>query len=363
MKAEINQSILDLKKRVALLVERLALAEKKKEIADLEEQTTKKDFWADKEKAEKLMKKLGGLKEEVKEIGKIKEKLISSEELLSLAREEKAQDLEFVEKELKEIKKSLEKMELRIFLAGLYDPNDAILSVHAGQGGTEACDWAAMLQRMYFRFAERKGWKVQMVEERAGEEAGIKSVTLFIRGRFAYGLLKKEKGTHRLVRLSPFNAKALRQTSFAQVEVMPIFEEESEEIKLNPKDLQIGFSRASGHGGQNVNKVSTAVRIKHIPTGVVVEAQTQRYQEQNRKIAMQILQGKLWQLQQQEREKKEKEIKGEYKIAGWGHQIRSYVLHPYKLVKDLRTGWEEKNPQAVLDGELDGFIQAEVKGL
>lgn len=217
-----------------------------------------------------------------------------------------------------------------------------------------------MLKRMYLRYAEKKGWKVQVLEESQGEEAGIKSVTLAISGRYAYGYLRHEKGTHRLVRQSPFNADNLRQTSFALVEVMPEIEAETD-VVIKPDDLEIEFYRSSGSGGQNVNKVSTAVRLKHLPTGLVVESQTQRFQEQNRKLALKILKGKLWQIEEEKRLQQLKQIKGEHKAASWGNQIRSYVLHPYKQVKDLRTEFVSQQPTAVLGGELDGFIEAELK--
>ncbi len=363
MKADIKELVDKLEKRIDFLMKKLSIEEKKKKIASLEKETARKDLWKNKEEARGLLKKLGGLKEEIEGSEKIKESLDSLKELLEITEDKDRQDLEFIKKQAEKLKESLEKLELVTFLSGPYDENDAILSIHAGQGGTEACDWTAMLKRMYVQFIQKKNWKFEMVDQREGEEAGFKSVTFFVKGRLAYGFLKREAGTHRLVRLSPFNANNLRQTSFARVEVMPIFEKEKEEVIISPKDLEVDFFRSSGHGGQNVNKVSTAVRIKHIPSGIVVESQSQRYQEQNRKIAMQILQGKLWQLEEKEREEKKQEIKGEYKVAGWGNQIRSYVLQPYKLVKDLRTGWEEKDAQAVLDGRLDGFVNAELKGL
>lgn len=361
MKKEIQKTVSELKERFRQIIKKLSLPQKKEKIKTLEEESSKPDLWNERQKAEKLLKELGDLKAEIEEAKEIEEKLNSIEALIQITKDEAEEDLQVLQKELEGLIKQVDKLELNTFLSGPFDAGDAILSIHAGQGGTEACDWAQMLYRMYLRFCEKKGWKADIVDERPGEEAGIKSATMFIRGKFTYGWLKGEKGTHRLVRLSPFNANNLRQTSFAAVEVMPIFEPEQADIQIKPQDLEISFSRSSGHGGQNVNKVSTAVRIKHIPTQIVVECQTQRYQEQNRKIALQILQGKLWELRQAKQEKQEQTIKGKYKVAGWGNQIRSYVLQPYKLVKDLRTGWEETNPEAVLDGELDGFMKAEMK--
>jgi peptide chain release factor 2 len=236
------------------------------------------------------------------------------------------------------------------------------MELHSGQGGVEAMDWTNMLYRMYTRYFDKKGWVHEVIEETPGEEAGLKSITLQVVGDYAYGFLKHEAGVHRLVRQSPFNADNLRQTSFALVEVMPEIEE-SAEIVLKDEDLDWDFYRSGGHGGQNVNKVSTAVRLKHIPSGIVVTAQTQRYQAQNREYALKILRAKLWLLQEEERKKQEANLKGGYKTPGWGNQIRSYVLHPYKMVKDLRTNYETGNAEAVLDGNLDEFIDEELRKL
>lgn len=267
-----------------------------------------------------------------------------------------------IETEIKKIEKRLFKFNIKTFLSGDHDKKNAILSIHAGQGGTEAMDWTSMLYRMYVRYFESKDWKAETLEMSEGEEAGIKSVTIKVNGNYAYGYLKNEAGTHRLVRQSPFNADKLRQTSFALVEVLPeLTESDESDVKINDEDLDWQFYRSSGHGGQNVNKVSTAVRLIHKPSGIVVTSQTQREQLQNRNNALAHLRAKLWLLQQGKEKESIKKLKGDYRPASWGTQIRSYVLHPYKMVKDLRTNVEISNPDSVLDGNIDPFIEAELK--
>jgi peptide chain release factor 2 len=251
-----------------------------------------------------------------------------------------------------------------MFLAGPYDAKNATMLIHAGQGGTEAMDWTSMLLRMYLRFCERRGWQTIILDSTSGEEAGIKSVTFLVKGLYAYGYLKNEAGTHRLVRQSPFNADNLRQTSFALVEVLPEFEEiDLPDIKIKDNDLEVSFFRSSSQGGQNVQKVSTAVRIIHKPTNIVVTAQSERFQEQNRKIALNLLRAKLWAREKEMAAKTKETIKGEYHPASWGTQIRSYVLHPYKMVKDLRTEVETSSTETVLDGDIDLFVDEELKRL
>ncbi len=304
------------------------------------------------------MQELSDLESEVEKWRSLERRIKEFGELVTLSQEE--EEAEFVDEiasEIEEIEQELGQMRWQLYMSGPHDAKDAIVSIHAGAGGTESQDWAEMLLRMYLRWAENKGYDAEIVDQTAGEEAGLKSVTLEIRGRYAYGYLQSERGVHRLVRISPFDNANRRHTSFALVEVMPDIGEEIE-IDIKEDDLRIDMFRASGHGGQNVQKNSTAIRITHEPTGIVVQCQNERSQIQNRRTAMSILKARLYDLERQKQEEEQAHLRGEHVEAGWGNQIRSYVLQPYRMVKDLRTDWQTGNTDAVLDGQIDDMMRA-----
>jgi peptide chain release factor 2 len=303
------------------------------------------------------MKRISTLKEEVDEWKTFVQRIHDSLELAGLGDESLRTELET---EIGNLCQELEKREFARMLSGKYDLGNALLAIHAGAGGVDAQDWAEMLQRMYLRWAEYRHYNSEILDLSEGEEAGIKSVTISIEGRYAFGYLRAEKGVHRLVRLSPFDAAHRRHTSFALVEVLPQIEDE-EEIQINPDDVRIDTYRSSGAGGQNVQKNATAVRLTHIPSGIVVTCQNERSQTQNRENAMRVLKSRLFELKQTEQENQMKELRGEYTKAEWGSQIRSYVLHPYQMVKDHRTDYEVGNAQSVLNGSIDGLIEAFLK--
>ena len=336
----------------------LDLDNKKKRIEELEADMEAPGFWDDTDKSQKAMKELKGLKDAFEKYDELTQSLEDVKVLIEMAEEENDTSLiPDIESEVISFEEKLESLRIDTILSGEYDKCNAILTLHAGAGGTESCDWCQMLFRMYTRWAERKGYQVQTIDYLEGEEAGIKSVTIEISGENAYGHLKSEHGVHRLVRISPFNAAGKRQTSFVSCDVMPDIEEDVD-IEINDDDLRIDTYRASGAGGQHINKTSSAIRITHIPTGIVVQCQNERSQHQNKDKAMQMLKAKLYLLKQQENAEKTSGIRGDVKDINFGNQIRSYVLQPYTMVKDHRTNKEVGNAQSVLDGNIDPFINA-----
>lgn len=337
------------------------VANKEKELAELEKQTTQNEFWSDAENSSKVLKKITSLKNKVNNFKKVKselDNLVDMNGLLQLE-EDEALAKELLHNTF-ELEKEIDKLEITTLLSGKYDINNAIITIHPGAGGTEAQDWAEMLYRMYTRWANANGYEVKELDYLDGEEAGLKSVTFLVSGDYAYGYLKGEMGVHRLVRISPFDAGGRRHTSFASVEVLPEIAEDIE-VDINPDDLRIDTYRASGAGGQHVNKTSSAIRITHIPTNIVVACQSERSQIQNRETAMKMLKSKLINLKEKEQKEKIEDLKGVQMDIAWGSQIRSYVFCPYTLVKDHRTNYEVGNVQAVMDGDLNGFMDAYLK--
>lgn len=346
---------------LAELKESLALNQKNDRIEELEHEMEEPDFWDEVERSQMVMKELKSLKDICDEIGALEVSYEDIQTMLDLGYEENDPDLiPEIEELFVVFEEQLEKLRISTLLSGEYDKDNAILTLHAGAGGTEACDWVSMLYRMYTRWATSKGFTTEVLDYLDGEEAGIKTVTVQINGENAFGYLKSERGVHRLVRISPFNAAGKRQTSFASCDVMPDIEEDVE-VDIAEDDLKIDTYRSSGAGGQHINKTDSAVRITHIPTGIVVQCQNERSQHSNKDKAMKMLKAKLLLLKQQANLEKISDIRGEILDNGWGSQIRSYVLQPYTMVKDHRTGEESSNTGAVLDGAIDGFMNAYLK--
>ncbi len=351
----------NLEPEIVELKEALGYDKLKAEIAELERQATAADFWDDMENSQKVLKKTSTLKAKVNAFDTLHSRYEDSVTLVELGNEEGELELyDEAAAEVEAVKKSLEELRLTTLLTGEYDANNAILTFHAGAGGTEAQDWAEMLFRMYNRWGERHGFKVKTLDYLDGDEAGLKSASIVIEGTNAYGYLKCEMGVHRLVRISPFDSSGRRHTSFASLEVMPEIDDDVE-VEIRPEDLHIDTYRSSGAGGQHVNKTDSAVRITHIPTGIVCACQNERSQIQNKAVAMKMLKSKLMEIKERENLEKIEDIKGVQKEIAWGSQIRSYVFMPYTLAKDHRTGFEMGNITAVMDGDIDGFINAYLK--
>ena len=332
-----------------------------KDLKELEVKTTNPDFWEDSKNSNIVLSKIKNLKNKCQKYRNLENEIDNTIELIELLKIEYDEDLaEEMVKDIKQIEKDIEKFEIETLLSGKYDKNNAILTIHPGAGGTEAQDWAEMLYRMYTRWANKSGYKVEELDYLEGDEAGLKSVTFEVTGENAYGYLKGEMGVHRLVRISPFDSGGRRHTSFASLEVLPEITDDID-LYINPDDIKMDVFRASGAGGQHINKTSSAVRLTHIPTGIITSCQTQRSQLQNREYAMKMLKSKLLDLKEREHKETIDELKGVQREIAWGSQIRSYVFCPYTLVKDHRTNYEVGNVQSVMDGELDGFIESYLK--
>jgi peptide chain release factor 2 len=339
----------------------LSIEASEKRLAELEHQMTLPGFYDDQGKSQKVISEMGEVKNKLERFGKLSTQYEEAQTLLEMIEEENDPSLAAEgEEAVNGVEKSIDELQLMTMLNGEYDHSNAILTFHAGTGGTEAQDWAEMLTRMYTRWAEAHGYTVEVLDVLEGDEAGIKSASMMIKGANAYGMLKSENGVHRLVRISPFDANARRQTSFSSLEVMPELDNNIK-VEINPADIEMQVYRSSGAGGQHINKTSSAVRLIHKPTGIVTSCQTQRSQLQNREYAMEMLKAKLYQIALQQHKDKVDDIKGVQNEIAWGHQIRSYVFMPYTLVKDHRTNYESGNVQAVMDGDLDGFIYAYLK--
>ena len=331
---------------------------KQTELANLNKSSEKEEFWSDNQSAQMTMKRISDLKDEIRLWEDINNSILT---YLDLSRSDDESMRADLESEAEKLAKQIERLELSTLLSGPYDKGNALLYINSGAGGTDAQDWGEMLLRMYLRWAEKNGYSTEILDRSDGEEAGIKSITILIEGKYAYGYLRSEKGVHRLVRQSPFDAAHRRHTSFVQVEILPEVAAEDPTVEIDPDDLVIDIYKSSGAGGQNVQKNATAIRITHKPTGIVVTCQNERSQVQNRENALKVLRGRLYDIKIREQEAHLSKLRGAYQKAEWGSQIRSYVLHPYQLVKDHRTEFEKGNTQAVLNGEIDEFIEAYLK--
>ncbi|PIP28119.1 MAG: peptide chain release factor 2 [Candidatus Moranbacteria bacterium CG23_combo_of_CG06-09_8_20_14_all_35_22] len=365
---EILNKIQELKIKLPTIRDYLDVNRKTQKITELTQKSEEGGFWNDSQNAGKIMQEIEELKKEVLEVEEIENRLKDAEEMVKILESEPAHNVSHneagreIEKEVMEIEEKINSLEFKTLFSEEYDRNDAIINIISGVGGVDAQDWSEMLLRMYLKWAERNNFKAKLMDETRGQEAGIKSATLEISGSFAYGYLKSEAGVHRLVRLSPFNADNLRQTSFALVEVMPVIAE-IKEVKINPQDLRVDVYRSSGAGGQSVNTTDSAVRITHLPTGVVVSCQNERSQLQNKEQAMKILRAKLHKKYLEDLEIEKMKLRGEQPSAEWGSQIRSYVIHPYKMVKDHRTKYETAGAESVLEGNLNEFMESYLKYL
>lgn len=360
---ELRPQIGELRNRLGELKTGLKIEPKKERIQDLDYQMAAPGFWDDPDKAQKVAQEANNLKSEVDTFTSLETKVDDLDTLWEMAMEEKDDTLvSEMESELEGAKHTLSELELGMLLSDEYDANNAIMNLHAGAGGTEAQDWTGMLLRMFTRYAEGKGFEVELLDVLPGEEAGTKCATLAIKGHNAYGFLKSEKGVHRLVRISPFDSNARRHTSFAAVDVMPEIDN-TVEVNINMDDVRVDYYRASGAGGQHVNKTSSAVRMTHLPTGIVVQCQNERSQLQNKERCLQLLRAKLFEYEKAIQDQKISDLAGDYQAIEWGSQIRSYVFQPYTLVKDHRTGAETGNIQAVMDGDLDLFVESYLRSL
>jgi peptide chain release factor 2 len=349
----INQ-LRHMRDELAQMMSQLDIETKAAEIKSLEKEASDANFWSDSQAAQKKMQRMSRLKAQVEKWQKVFARVSDALELAEMGDSELEGELAT---ETGAIIKIFDEMTLQAMLSGDYDAENAILSIHAGAGGTEAQDWAAMLERMYLRWMEQRGFKAEIIDKTYGEEAGIKSVTITVKGDFAYGYLQSEQGVHRLVRISPYDSNARRHTSFAKVELYPDIADDIE-IEIAPNEIRVDVYRASGPGGQSVNTTDSAVRITHLPSGIVVQSQNQKSQLQNKEQAMKVLKTRLFELERRKQQEEITALKGENVEAGWGNQIRSYVLHPYQMVKDLRTRYETGNTSGVLDGELDAFMES-----